>query len=472
LSKPELLIIGGGPAGMNAAIEAASHGVSCCIVDEARELGGQIYRAAHSTAREASPGLIHPRGDELRSQLAALSKFIEVRSESVVWGISDGNKVAVGKETVGTEFINPQAMIMATGAYEYIPPFPGWTLPGVMTPGAAQILAKTLNVLPGKRVVVAGTGPLLYVVASQLVQKGINVIAVLEATPRRDWLKLPFAGWRAWELLKEGFGYLRVLRRAGVPVHYGRIVTRAEGDAEVSRIYHAPVDRDWFPDRNKEECLEVDTLCVGYGLQSRNYLAQLAGCEIEFNEMSGCWVPKRDRNLRTSKENIYAVGDGAGVAGSKIAELEGQLAGLGVAASLGHIDDVQLRQRCKPLQRELDRIASLQNAIAMITRVRPGLTDLVDTDTIVCRCEEVRWKEAKEAIEHGGQDFRTLKVMTRLGMGMCQARFCWPAMARMVASHKGCDVSEVGPVRPRPPIRPVRLDVIAEAPQNHVQETE
>ncbi len=457
---------------MSAAIEAASHGVRCCIVDEGRELGGQIYRDAHAIEREASPDLINPRGDELRKQLAALTNLIEVRSDSMIWGISDGNKVAVGKEASGTEFITPAAMIMATGAYEYIPPFPGWTLPGVMTPGSAQILAKNLNVMPGNRIVVAGTGPLLYVVASQLVQKGINVVAVLEATQRRDWLKVPFAGWQAWELLKEGFGYLRVLRRAGVPVYYGRIVTHAEGDAELSHIYHAPVDKNWFPDRDKEECLEVDTLCIGYGLQSRNYLAQLAGCKIEFDELGGGWVLQRDKRLRTSQPNIYAAGDGAGVAGSKIAELEGRLAGLDVAASLGHIDAEKLQQKNKPLQRELERFSSLKNTFARLTRIRPGLTELVDTDTIVCRCEEVRWKEAKEAIEHGGHDFRTLKVMTRLGMGMCQARFCWPPMARIVAQYKGCDISEVGPVRPRPPIRPVRLDVIAEAQSNQTQETE
>ena len=472
MKNAELLIVGGGPAGMSAAIAAASHGVSCCIVDEARELGGQIYRDVHPAAREASPDLIHPRGDELRAQVAALSELIEVRSESVVWGISGGNKVAVGKESIGTEFITPQALIIATGAYEYIPPFPGWTLPGVMTPGSAQIFAKALNVLPGNRVVVAGTGPLLYVAASQLVQKGINVVAVLEATPRRDWLKLPFAGWRAWELLQEGLGYLRILRRAGVPVRYGRIVTRAEGDTEVSRIYHAPVDRDWFPNREREECLEVDTLCIGYGLQSRNYLAQLAGCEIEFNETHGCWIPQRDENMRTSEPTVYAVGDGAGVAGSKIAELEGRLAGLEVAASLGHLDKPQLEQISSPVRQKIDRIASLQNTLARITRIRKGLVDLVDTDTIVCRCEEVRWKEVKAAIEHGGHDFRTLKVMTRLGMGMCQARFCWPAMARMVAEHKGCEVSEIGPVRPRPPIRPVRLDVIAEAASTLAEEAE
>jgi NADPH-dependent 2,4-dienoyl-CoA reductase/sulfur reductase-like enzyme len=460
LNSAELLIVGGGPAGMNAAIEAAKLGVPCCIVDEGHELGGQIFRDAHPLAATTFPELINPRGDELRSQVAALSHLIQVRSGSVVWGMSGKNRVAIGKEGVGTEFLEPKALIIATGAYEYTPPFPGWTLPGVMTPGAAQILTKTMNVLPGKRVVVAGTGPLLYVVASQLVQKGVEVVEVIEATQSMAWLKFVLTGWRAWDLYKEGLRYITILKKAGVPIRYGRVVTRAAGDGEVQRIYHAPVDADWHPDTQQESCTEADTLCISYGLQSRNYLAQMAGCDIDFDEDGGGWVPARDADLRTSRPDVFAVGDGAGVAGSRIAELEGRLAGLNAAALLSAIEPETLQQRRESILSQLKPVEKVQKLIAHITRVRPGLTTLVDADTIVCRCEEVRWKEVKQAIEYGGHNFRTLKVMTRLGMGMCQGRFCWPAMSRMVARENGCEISEIGPARPRPPIRPVPMDVI------------
>jgi NADPH-dependent 2,4-dienoyl-CoA reductase/sulfur reductase-like enzyme len=472
LTDAELLIVGGGPAGMNAALAAASKGVSCCIIDEAAELGGQIYRTAHPTARQASPQLIHPRGDELRAQVEQQSELIEVRSKSVVWGVSDVNKVAVGREAHGTEFLHPKAMVIATGAYEFCPPFPGWTLPGVMTPGSAQILAKTMNVLPGQRVLVAGTGPLLYVVASNLVQKGADVVAVLEATQKIDWLRLPLVGWSAPELLAEGLEYLRVLREAGVPVHYGRVVTRAEGDGEVQSVCHAPVNRNWFPDRSREERIEVDTLCIGYGLQPRNYLAQLSGCAIEFDALKGGWTPQRDKFMRTSQNYLYAVGDGAGIGGSRIAELDGKLVGLTAASDLGYISAAEMQKAQRPLRARRTRFARVQNAIARITRLRPGLAALVEPDTIVCRCEEIRWREAKTAIEHGGHDFRTLKVMTRIGMGMCQARFCWPAMANMVAQQTGKAVVDIGPAKPRPPIRPVQLDVIAKAPAAKVEASE
>ena len=448
---------------MNAAIEAAELGVPSCIIDEGNELGGQIFRNPHSRARQASPELINPRGDELRSRIAELSHLIEVRSGSVVWGISGKNKVAIGKDGLGTEFIEPKAMIIATGAYEYTPPFPGWTLPGVMTPGSVQILTKTMNVLPGKRVVVAGTGPLLYVVASQLVQKGIDVVEVIEATKRMAWTRFILTGWRAWDMYKEGLRYIAILKKAGVPIRYGRIVTRAEGDNEIQRIYHAPVDDDWNPDSKKEICTEVDTLCIGYGLQSRNYLAQMAGCDIEFNESGGGWVPLRDADLRTSRPDIFAVGDGAGVSGSRIAELEGKLVGINAAALIQTIDATLLKKRRQAILNPLNKIRPIQKLIAQITRIRSGLTKLVDTDTIVCRCEEVRWEEIKQAIKYGGHDFRTIKVMTRLGMGMCQGRFCWPAMSRMIANETDYEISEIGPARPRPPIRPLPLGVIASA---------
>ncbi len=460
MSSPGLMIVGGGPAGMNAAIAAAEQGVASCIIDEGHSLGGQIYREPHARGRtENFP--YFGRGDKLRGQVANYKELIDVQSGSVVWGISKDGKVAVGKERHGTQLLEPECLVLAPGAYEYTVPFPGWTLPGVMTPGSAQILAKTMAISPGKRVAVAGTGPLIYVVASQLVERGVNVVCVLEATRRMDWWRLPVQGWRASAFLKEGLGYLHTLRKGGVPVRYGRIVTRAEGDAEVSSMTHAPVDGNWSPDSSRQETIEVDTLCVGYGLQPRNYLAQLAGCDIEFDPQQGGWRATRDTEMCTSRRNVFAVGDGAGIAGSAVAELEGQLAGLVCANRLAKLSAHKLARLREPVDAQLHKLAGAQAALGHITRIRPGLSELVETDTIVCRCEEVKWNEVKAAISHGGTRFRTLKVMTRFGMGMCQARYCWPAMARKISEQTHMSLEDIGPVSPRPPIRPVSVDVIA-----------
>jgi len=460
LKSPQLLIIGGGPAGMSAAIAAARQGVASRIIDEAPHLGGQIYRKPHDRGRTDDFPYFQ-RGDELRNEVSAHADLIDVQSQTVVWGISKDGKVAVGKEQHGSTIVEPECLILAPGAYEYTVPFPGWTLPGVMTPGSAQILAKTTAISPGKRVVVAGTGPLIYVVASQLVQRRVNVVAVIEATQRLAWWRLPVQGWRAAAVIREGLGYINTLRKARVPLHYGRIVTQAKGTDELERVVHAPVNANWVPNANREQTIEADTLCVSYGLQPRNYLAQLAGCDIEFDAQQGGWRAARDADMCTSQRQVFAVGDGAGVAGADTAELEGALAGLVCANRLNKLSAHNLGRLRQPLENELHKLAGAQAALGHITRIRPGLSQLVQDDTIVCRCEEVKWQEVRQAIEHGGTRFRTLKVMTRFGMGMCQARYCWPAMAQKIAHHTDTPVEEVGPVSPRPPIRPVSVDVIA-----------
>ena len=454
------MIIGGGPAGMSAAIAAASHGVASSIIDEAPHLGGQIYRKPHARGRTDDFPYFQ-RGDELRNEVAANTNLIDVQSQTVAWGISKDGKVAVGKEQHGSTIVEPECLILAPGAYEYTVPFPGWTLPGVMTPGAAQILAKTSAISIGKRVVVAGTGPLIYVVASQLLKRGINVVAVIEATKRLAWWRLPVQGWRATAVIREGLGYIKTLRKAGVPLHYGHIVTQAKGKDELESVVHAPVNANWVPNANHEKNIEADTLCVSYGLQPRNYLAQLAGCKIEFNAKQGGWRAARDANMRTSQHKVFAVGDGAGIAGADTAELEGALAGLVCAQRLNKLSAHNLSKLRQPLENKLHKLSGAQAALGHITRLRPGLGQLVQDDTIVCRCEEIKWREVRKAIQHGGTRFRTLKVMTRFGMGMCQARYCWPAMAEKIASHTDTPVEEVGPASPRPPIRPVSVDVIA-----------
>lgn len=458
MSAIDLLIIGGGPAGMSAALAAASAGVSSTLVDEAPALGGQIYRkgvgaAAHAEATE---------GDRLRAAVAAHGERITVLSEAAAFGIFGDRQVGI-LEGGAARVVEAKAIVLATGAHEYVTPFPGWTLPGVMTPGAGQILAKGAGIAPGRRVLVAGTGPFLLVVALALVKAGAQVVGVLEASPRRPWLTLPLKAPRSLGILGEGVGYLRALGKAGVPMRYGRMVCAAEGDGVLQRVIHAPADADWQPDRGRAEAVDVDTLCVGYGFIPRIYLAQLAGCALDFSKEVGGWIPRRDPDMRTTADGIYAAGDGAGVAGALVAGLEGRLAGLAAAHQLGALSASALATQRREIDAGLSRLTGLRRALDAISAPRPGLHSLVDDDTIVCRCEEVRWRDARRSIEFGGTSFRTMKVQTRLGMGPCQARFCWPAMSRHIAHACGQPPEEVGPASPRPPLVPLTLGQLAAA---------
>lgn len=456
----DVVVVGGGPAGMSAAVAAADAGLTCTLVDEGFDLGGQIYRTPTSPARAPAP---HPRGEGLRAEVRARADRIDVRSGAVAWGVFDGPRIAVTSGE-STELLHPKATVLAPGAHELVPPFPGWTLPGVMTPGAAQVLVKTMGVAPGRRVIVAGTGPFLLTVACQMVAGGVEVVSVIEASPRLPWLLLPFHGFRTPAFLRDGLHYLRVLRHAGVPVRYGRIVTAASGDGAVRTVTHAPCDAQWFPDRARAETEDVDALLVGYGFVPRVDLAQMAGCRMEHRPDVGGWVAARSATLETSVPSIFAAGDGAGVAGALVAEREGRLAGLAAAARIGALSAAAFASERAPVERELARIAPIRRALDRISAIRPGLASLVEDDTIVCRCEEVPWRDAREAARNGCATYRSAKVATRAGMGACQGSFCWPSLARLAAAELRCAVEDVGPRSARPPLRPISLGALAAAP--------
>jgi hypothetical protein len=291
------------------------------------------------------------------------------------------------------------------------------------------------------------------------------VAAVFEATPRLPWLALPLRAWRTPAILRDGFRYWAALARAGVPVRYGRIVVAAEGQERLTAVAHAPVDREWRPDRARVEHEAADALLVGFGFVPRVQLAQMAGCRLEHRPSVGGWVPVRDRDLATTVPGIYAAGDGAGVAGALVAAAEGRLAGLAAAARLGAIDAPTFTAKREPVDRELQRLAPTREALDRISALRPGLTSLVADDTIVCRCEEVGWREVRDAVRAGCVAYRSLKVATRVGMGACQGRFCWPSLARLAAAELGRDAEDIGPASARPPTRPVTLGELAAAPE-------
>lgn len=459
MSAPPLLIVGGGPAGMNAAIAAAEHGVPSTIVDEGFDLGGQIYRKPTRTDCVPAP---HPVGETLRRRVASHHELISVRAGAVAWGVFDGLRIAVSQDG-RAELLAPKAVVLAPGAHELVPPFPGWTLPGVMTPGAGQILVKTMGIAPGERVVVAGTGPFLLAVACQLVHAGVHVVTVLEATPRLPWLALPLHGWRTPGILRDGCKYWAALRRAGVPVRYGRMVVAASGGERLTSVTHSPVDRDWNPDRSRITNEPADALLVGYGFVPRVQLAQMAGCRLDHRPSVGGWVPVRDADLATTVPGVFAAGDGAGVAGALVAAAEGHLVGMAAAAYLGAIDAVTLARSRQPVDEELRRLAPIRHALDRICALRPGLTSLANDDTVVCRCEEVTCREVRDAARAGCATYRSIKVATRVGMGACQGRFCWPSVARLVSKELGRSSEDVGPASARPPVRPVTLGELADA---------
>jgi NADPH-dependent 2,4-dienoyl-CoA reductase/sulfur reductase-like enzyme len=447
---------------MAAAIAAAEAGLRPTIIDENPRPGGQIYRQPPPTFHRDRPPKTPTasRGAALLRRFEALRDRMDVRTGTAVWGLFPPRRLALRTDD-GTEWLEPEHLVLAQGACELVPPFPGWTLPGVLTPGGAQLFVKTMGVLPGKRALVAGTGPFLLVVADQLHRAGVEVAGIVELARRREVLRALPGLLASPGLCWEGLGLVSRLRRAGIPIHRGHIVLEAKGDEGVREVVVAPCDGQGRPDRGRSWTVAVDTLCVGCGFVPRTSLAQLAGCRMAFDEQRGGWVPTVDADLHTSAANVWVAGDGGGVGGAVAAQLQGTLAGLAVAQALGAIDTARFHARRRSLVRQLARLGRFRDALAWLSRWRPGLDTLATPDTLVCRCEEVTLAEVEAGIAAGGTDVRTLKVMTRLGMGPCQGLFCWPSMARRIAARTGRPVEAIGPLSVRPPVAPIRLGDLA-----------
>lgn len=461
--KVPLLVIGGGPAGMAAAIEAARAGLACTLVDEAPQLGGQVYRQPPYGFRirdAVALGRDYARGEALRAEFAAAGERIEVRPSTKVFGIWGRDVAWVSDDASG--IITAERMVIAAGAYERPVPFPGWTLPGVMTAGGAQGLVKTMHVRPGRRAVVAGTGPLLLVVANQLHKVGVEIAAVLEAG-RPSWSLRAFGKvWREAGLLRDAWDYWRGLRRAGIPVHFNHTVFEAHGDQEVEAVTFGPVDPEtWSPFRERGHTVDADLCVVGFGLVPNTELTELAGCRHEYVHDAGGRIPVRTSRMETTVPGVFAVGDGAGVAGALVAIEEGRVAGVTAAEQAGLLRSAEAgRRRARSFER-LQSLSRVRQVLDEISRIRPGLSGLATPETLACRCEEVSIAEVQAALEHGARDLQAVKLLTRLGMGPCQGRNCGPSMATHVANALGCSPAETGRVNPRPPIKPVTVGALA-----------
>ena len=457
MSQRPVVIVGAGPAGMAAAITVAGCGLDVTLVDQNSHAGGQIYRVPAVTPHRPNPPT---RGDQLREQLSELGDRIELFSDREVLGIFEQRRLAL-RGPRGWETLEAEHLLLATGAYEYVPPFPGWTLPGVMTPGAAQQLVKSQGVVPEGRVLVAGTGPFLLVVALALHEAGVKVAGICETLRRRDvFWKLP--GLLAdLSMLGQGHRYLKRIRQAGIPLWTGRLVTRAEGEDRLQRVLIAPCDGEWYADHSRGHQLDVDTLCVGYGFVPRIGLPQLAGCELTCHTELGGWAPRVDAWGETSVPNVWAAGDGAGVAGAVVADLAGELSGLAIATRAGALNTATCEDRAEPVRQRLSRLARFRGALDRLGRIRPGLSALADEQTIVCRCEELTRTEVDLASATGSVTLRALKVATRLGMGPCQGRMCQPAAAYRLAAVGQVALDATGPPSFRPPLTPVTLGDLA-----------
>ncbi len=450
-----LVIIGAGPAGLSASVVASDLGVDVALLDEQRLPGGQIYRAMETIPAERA-GLLGDEYQRGRGLVSALRESgVDYLPDTEVWSLNPRREIGL-THAGAARVISADQVLIATGAMERPLPFPGWTLPGVMNAGAGQILFKAHGIVPEDGVVLAGSGPLLLLLAWQYLHAGVAIEAILDLTPTSNHLRaLPYLprALLAHHYLSKGLAYKKDLKRAGIRTWRNVGDLRASGDGRVESIT--------FRHKGQRRVLASGLLLTHFGVVPHIQLSQAAGCRHRWDDSQQCWRPVLDDWGNSSLDGILIAGDGAGIGGARAAEHAGRLAAWRAAQALGRIDS-----------RERDRLARDDRAWMRAERhVRPFLEAFFripdsllvapHDDTIVCRCEEVTAGEIRAAVARGHDDANQVKFLTRCGMGPCQGRQCAASVAQLVAAAGGKRPAEGGPYRGRPPVAPLTLGQLA-----------
>ena len=360
-------------------------------------------------------------------------------------------------------------LALCPGAVERVLPFPGWTLPGVMGLAAATILLKSQRLLPGRRVVVAGAGPLLAAVAAGILKGGGAVAAVVDLNGPAEWLRTVPRLAAMPRLAARGVVWLARIAGARVPILFRHSIRSAAGSERLEAVEAAPVDRagHWCGRRGHDAGreIEADALVVGHGLSPATEIGRLLRVEHEFDRDRGGWRPVTDEWGRTSVAGCYAAGDGAGVLGAAAAALSGRIAGVAAAIDAGRLAPSTADAHVRRLRRGHAQAARFGAAMTRLTALRPAMVEAIPPDTIVCRCEDVTRREIDAAIARGASEINQLKHFTRCGMGPCQGRVCAEAAAELLAARIGGDPDEgrgaAGQWTGRAPLRPVSMDALA-----------
>lgn len=462
MSAPEVVVVGAGPGGIAAALEAAQAGASVQILDEYPGPGGQYYRqpAPGLEAVPGSPILEHAVEGSARIR-EAQAQGVQFVQDALVWGaFADGSLaiLAGGK----AEVLTPAKLIVATGAHERPVLFPDWTLPGVITAGAAQVLVGWQGLLPGRRILMAGTGPLQVAVAAQLVLAGAHLVGLLEANRFGALCRLAVNAWGQWERLQEGLRYWRTLRAAGVPLAFGRTVVRAMGNGQLERVVTAALDPDWRAIPGTAQEIEVDTLCLGFWLVPNVKLLRLLRCDVTYDPSRGGVVPLHTEQMETSRPGVFVAGEAAGVAGAKAAECQGRIAGIHAARQLGKGSAAEADRRLRAARRELAGQLRFARALNTLFAAKPGLLDLLTDDTVICRCEEITWGQFRQVRSAWARTLDAARSVTRAGFGLCQGTVCEPLVAELLARETGQPVAELGGYHVRPPLKPITVGALAD----------
>ena len=463
--QTDLAIVGAGPAGLSAAIQAAASGLKVVLLDEQPVPGGQIYRNIEALAA-TRPAHLKWLGPDYAAGLTLLRRFrdcgVEYLPLAQVWQVGEDGRVYYRREgAVG--IVHAQKVLIATGAMERPLPVPGWTLPGVMSCGAGQTLLKASGLAPEGRFVLAGCGPLLLLLTAQLIRAGRPPAALLE-TSYDLWGALPhlpgMLGLPAY--LLKGLTLLREIRAAGVPFHRGVTSLKIKGLDRAREIEFESGGRSF-----KEA---VDLVFLHQGVVPNGNLALSTDIRHQWNDLQKCFCPELDAWGRSSRDTVRVAGDAGGIVGAVGAAAMGEVAGLTAAADLGRIQSAALDHRSAAARRVLARHRAARPFLDRLYRPQQQWLAPTDPDTVICRCEEIRAGDIRSLVAaHNCPGPNQLKSFMRCGMGPCQGRLCGLTAVELIAETRGQTPAEIGYYRIRAPIKPITLGDMAalDVPSHH-----
>ena len=451
----DLAIVGAGPAGLAAATVAAGHGARVAVFDEQEAPGGQIYRTIEQVpARRAELlGPDYRAGRDLVADFRASGARYFPATQ--VWSLDQ--RLELGLLHAGAaRMVTARRVLIANGAQERPVPFPGWTLPGVMYAGGAQVLMKSAGLVPAQGVVIAGTGPLLLLLGWQYHRAGVAVQAILETAPRGNlWRALPRLprALLAHHYVTKGLKLERYLQRHGVPVIKAVSALRALDGEQLRAVEY----------RHGTATQRIDTelLLVQFGVVPQTQLARSAGCGHRWDPAQQCWRTITDAWGNTSVPGIAVAGDGASIGGAVAAQHAGRIAAFDALHGLAVIGAAERDRLAAPDLNWLRADLHIRPFLEALFRLPDELWSEVADDVVVCRCEEITAGQIRDAVAEGHSDPNQVKFLTRCGMGPCQGRQCSDSVTQLVAAATGRPVAAIGAYRIRPPVKPLPVAALA-----------
>jgi NADPH-dependent 2,4-dienoyl-CoA reductase/sulfur reductase-like enzyme len=478
-ARYHVIIVGCGIAGLSAADILAGHGLDILIIDENVHTGGQLLRTPSQKSFDHpkfDPDLMKSKGFSLARKITRMGNHghqeqsVDRFCQAEVLGIFSDRRLLIYKgnaqfrnHTDARQILDVQAehLILATGARERFLPFKGWTLPGVMSLGAAQILMKSYGVLPARHTLIAGTSPLQMALAAEILDNKGRVTALLDENSIIK--KLAFAPLIKdhWPKLMEGAFYTARMILARTPILHGIRVTEARGRDRLNSVVAAKTTPKGDLIAGTEIVYPANTLSVGYGFAPNIELPVQAGCDIEYQKDKGGWVVRVDKTMESSLRNIYAAGEITGIAGAKKSFAEGKLAAISILEKLGKNNHKNLKHRFKKDIRKLNTLRGLQTDYAKflngLCRVPTSAYRAIPDDTIICRCEDITMGNIRKSILQGFDTAGSLKKACRSGMGRCQGRICGPVIFDIIAALTQKSPDSIGNSLSRAPVKNVAI---------------